>query len=92
METPTRRLPPGMILEPGNNAIKLYMLHTRNGWEVAYPVIPDHEEQAQGSNYSFGPTPYKPGQMVQWVSIPLMEYLNMLADEYKLPHVLVATI
>jgi hypothetical protein len=92
MDTSTRRLPPGVTMSPGDNTFQIHILWRRNGWEVGYPAIPDIKEQDYAGNYAIGPAPFKPGNLPQWETMPLMEFLNMLADEYKLRHVLVANI
>lgn len=92
MDIPSRRLPLGVTMTIGNNGFQITIIHTRGGWEVAYPVIPEHQEQETQGNWTFGPAPFKPGHMPQWATMPLMEFLNLLAEEYKLPHVLVANI
>ena len=82
---PTRRLPPGCTLVPGNNTFQINILWAQGGWSIGYPIIPDDTD---GSSIA----PFKPGHMSQWTTMPLAEFLNMLADEYKLPYVFIANI
>jgi hypothetical protein len=91
---PTRRLPPGITMTFGNNTVQINIMWQDGGWAVAYPVIPELVDETPYNQHgiTYYPTNYRPGQMVQWLTMPLMEFLNMLADEYKLRHVLIANI
>ena len=92
MDTPSRRLPLGVTMTIGSNGFQINIIYGRGGWEVAYPVIPEHPKKDASGSWTFGPAPFRPGHVPQWASMPLMEFLNLLAEEYKLPHVLVANI
>jgi hypothetical protein len=83
MDIPTRRLPPGVTIAPGSAALQIQITWANQGWSVVYPIIPELDGDISR---------YRPGYLTQWTSMPLYEFLNMLADEYKLPHVFIANI
>ena len=86
----TRRLPPGCTIDQGANCFKISITWGEGGWRVAYPIIPEPTEVIPGQfvmNY-----PFRPGQVPQWNTMPLNEFLNMLAEEYNLPYVMIANV
>lgn len=87
-DIPTRRLPPGVILTPGNNTFQIQIIWGREGWVVAYPIIPQPPTEPTEA-WRMG---FRPGNTPEWATMPIAEFLNMLAEEYQLPKVFIATI
>lgn len=85
---PTRRLPPGVTIQFPLNTFQIQIMWTKNGWAVAYPVIPEHEEPESGAFTTR--TSFHPGQTPQFLTMPLDEFLNMLAEEYRLRKAFIA--
>lgn len=82
MDSPaTRRLPPGVTMDPGDNSFHIRIIWSHGGWAVAYAVIPPSADEY-----------FAPGYVPRWATKPLMVFLNELADEYGLPKVFVANI
>ena len=83
---PTRRLPPGVTIQFPLNTFQIQILWTKDGWAVAYPVIPVDEEPEPGINR----TNYHPGRTPQFLTMPLDEFLNLLSEEYNLRKAFIA--